>query len=104
MNSASKKRRVILFDMDGTLIDSRNTIAHHFIRAMNETGIQHDVSMNALAEQLETPFEELMIQFGIQLESGQFETFITTYRHNYHQDPLNGTTIFNGVTDTLSRL
>jgi len=97
-------KNVLLFDMDGTLIDSKKTIANHFIKALDELNISHSVTANIIGEHLEIPFNELNEMFEIGMSKEQFKDFIELYRTNYAKEPLQGTAIFPLVKETLNNL
>jgi len=97
-------KNILLFDMDGTLIDSKKTIADHFIKALDELNISHTITSNIIGEHLEIPFNELNEIFEIGMNSEQFKDFIECYRTNYAKEPLQGTVIYPLVKETLDNL
>ncbi len=94
----------VLFDMDGTLIDSGRSIAHHFIRALNENKIKHPLNETLLIEHLELPFEALNQRFSLCVDDAQYQRFLETYRKNYLLDPITGTSVYSGAFETLTFL
>jgi phosphoglycolate phosphatase-like HAD superfamily hydrolase len=94
----------ILFDMDGTLIDSGQSIARHFIQALDENKIEHRIDEPLLIEHLELPFEELNTLFALGMNNGKFERFLETYRKNYLLDPITNTTVYSGAFEVLTFL
>ncbi|EKD27469.1 MAG: hypothetical protein ACD_79C00710G0001 [uncultured bacterium] len=100
----TKKQKLILFDMDGTLIDSVGTIAYHFIKALDDMNIKHNLTQKFIADYLEIPFEELNVMFNLNMSHKTFHEFIEKYRYNYLSSPLNGTKVFPGVHETLKTL
>ncbi|MBN2144167.1 MAG: HAD-IA family hydrolase [Candidatus Aureabacteria bacterium] len=91
----------VLFDMDGTLIDSKKTISRHFITALDEMGVPHSLDLESLGDQLEIPFIELNHRLGLNLDKKKINEFISLYRKNYLLDPVNGTKIYEGVEEVL---
>ena len=98
------KPHAILFDLDGTLIDSKRTIAMHFVRALNELSIPHQLTEQIVADSLENSFEDINKEFGLGMNEEQFKTFVSRYRDNYYHQPLPGTEIFPGTESTLLSL
>lgn len=99
-----RNSKVLLFDLDGTLIDSKTTIAHHFIKALDDLNINHIITAKDIEDNLEIPFEDLISLFNVNMTALQFKEFIQKYRDNYHNSPLNGTKVFEGTYETLSLL
>lgn len=96
--------KAILFDMDGTIVDSQSTVAYHFVNALNEIKKDHPVNVEELKPLLEISFEDLLENFGVSMSPDDFERFLTIYRENYRNDPLRETTIFPGVKEVLTDL
>ena len=94
----------ILFDMDGTLIDSSKTIAHHFIQSLNQSGFHHPLRQEDLWDHLELSFEDLFNFFHLKISPEQYQFFLHFYRLNYLKSPIFGTRIFSGVKKILSLL
>ena len=104
MKSSKKSYSAVLFDMDGTLIDSALSIAKHFIRALEENKIRHQVSEKLLMEHLELPFEELNTLFSLGMDNAGYERFLGTYRRNYLLDPITDTAVYSGAIEVLTAL
>lgn len=97
-------RNILLFDLDGTLIDSKRTIAMYFIRTLDQLKIPHRLTEKKVADNLENSFEDINREFELNMTEKEFRFFVDTYRKNYLQDPLPGTTIYPWVKKTLAGL
>ena len=75
--------RLLLFDLDGTLVDSRLTIAHYFIEALNECEITHLLSPEVIGRYVAMPFWEINLHLRLNMDPERFEHFIETYRRLY---------------------
>jgi pyrophosphatase PpaX len=96
--------KAVLFDMDGTLIDSQKTIALHFIHALNELGIPHSLEPEFLQDHLEIPFTELNHSLGFDMDQKRINEFLAVYRKNYLLNPVEGTTVYDGAEEVLTYL
>lgn len=97
-------KNILLFDLDGTLIDSKRTIAMYFIRTLDQLKIPHHISEKKVAENLENSFEDINHEFELNMNEKEFKIFVDTYRRNYLKDPLPGTKIYPWVKRTLASL
>ena len=97
-------RNILLFDLDGTLIDSKRTIAMYFIRTLDQLNIPHCLTEKKIAENLENSFEDINHEFELNMNENEFKIFVDAYRKNYLKDPLPGTKIYPWVKRTLASL
>ena len=98
------ERNILLFDLDGTLIDSKRTIAMYFVRTLDQLKISHRITEKKVAENLENSFEDINREFELNMNEKEFKIFVDTYRKNYLKDPLPGTKIYPWVKRTLATL
>lgn len=97
-------RNILLFDLDGTLIDSKRTIAMYFIRTLDQLKVSHSLTEKKVADNLENSFEDINRDFDLNMNEKQFKIFVDAYRKNYLKDPLPGTKIYPWVKRTLAGL
>jgi len=96
--------RAVLFDLDGTLVDSAPDLAGALNRLLEEEGrapipfetARHMTSNGARGM--------LKIGFGIDPDHERFEALKTRYLDLYEQYICHGTLVFDGVLDTLATL
>lgn len=97
------KPSLVLFDLDGTLIDSRRGIVHSLRLALEDSNVQipadHDFTW-CLGASLWKIFEHyLQTSDRVKLEHA-----VATYRHIYRDGPMFEYDIYDGVLETLSAL
>jgi len=97
------KPSLVLFDLDGTLIDSRRGIVHSLRLALEDSHMpvaeDHDFTW-CLGASLWKIFEHyLQTTDRVRLEHA-----VATYRHIYRDGPMFEYDIYDGVTEMLSRL
>lgn len=101
------KPKAIIFDLDGTLINSAPDIAHAFNKAIGEKGYKP----------LETQYIEKFIGHGprrlihdifddltIPYDTDLVGELLAQYRQNYHANPVQKTEFFPHVQEDLQRL
>ena len=71
-------------------------------QALNEMRMPHSLTPDLLEDKLEIPFVELNTMLDLNLDKKKINEFLAVYRKNYLQDPVNGTTIYEGVKEVLS--
>jgi phosphoglycolate phosphatase len=97
------KPSLVLFDLDGTLIDSRRGIVHSLRLALVDSNVHvaddHDFTW-CLGSSLWKIFEHyLQTADRVKLEHA-----VATYRHIYRDGPMFEYDIYDGVIETLSAL
>ena len=97
-------KNILLFDLDGTLIDSKRTIAMYFIRTLDQLKIPHFLTEKKVSENLENSFEDINREFELNMNEKEFKIFVDAYRKNYLKDPLPGTKIYPWVKRILASL
>jgi HAD superfamily hydrolase (TIGR01509 family) len=96
--------RAILFDLDGTLIDSGTDIALAFQHALRSLGISPVPSPEEVYPLLGKPLERMTAILGYHLTPVAVENLIEAYRAHYMEHCFDNTTIYQGVEDTLKAL
>ncbi|MGE3536209.1 MAG: HAD family hydrolase [Candidatus Tectimicrobiota bacterium] len=94
----------ILFDLDGTLIDSRRDIALAFQYALREVVGGALPDEEAIARHIGKPLERMAHELGYRLEAEQLGLFLGTYRARYALTCAQHTQPFPGVLATLEGL
>jgi phosphoglycolate phosphatase len=95
--------RLVMFDLDGTLVDSRAGIEHSLRMTLKECGVdleaEHDLSWCIGSSLWEI--------FGRYLETDdqhRIEGAVARYRHIYRDGPMFEYTMYDGVVDMLDTL
>ncbi len=91
----------ILFDLDGTLIDSKNGIINCIRHALDTKNIPYEESV--LDKMIGPPFRVSMHEF-LGLEMPQIEELIGLYRGKYALGGWKPCDVYEGVEDMLSAL
>lgn len=97
--------RALLFDLDGTLVDSHHEICVALDRALRELAISLDFSrVQALVDG--SPLESIWdcITAGSPADLREFPRFATAYRQNYMRNLGHATALFPGVAASLARI
>lgn len=96
-----KNYEYILFDLDGTVIDSKPGITHCIRYALDKKGISCEDSV--LDKMVGPPFRVSMSEF-LGLDMPTIEELITLYRGIYESDGWKECEIYRGVIDMLEKL
>ena len=95
--------RLIMFDLDGTLVDSRNGIEHTLRMTLAECGKpladDHDLSW-CLGASLWNIFERYLET----TDRHVIERAVVVYRHIYRDGPMFEFSVYDGVVETLETL
>lgn len=100
----SDRQHVVLFDLDGVLVDSRAAIAGCINHALDAHGLPERPSASLhrfIGPPLSTAFAELTRQPA---DSALVQSCLDSYRARYATASLRGTTVVPGIPDTLARL
>lgn len=94
---------LVLFDLDGTLVDSRPGIVHSLRLALSEMGVvveeDHDFTW-CIGASLWKIFEHYL---GA-LDRTRIEAAVARYRHIYRDGPMFEYDVYDGVIETLQTL
>ena len=72
---------LVIFDLDGTLISSAETIYEATVYSLNALNIPGDMPYEEFNKRIGLHFEDIFDDFGIKLPD--FEEFITIYKSVY---------------------
>lgn len=89
------------FDLDGTLVDSNQTIYKATAFTLNELGINFNVNENDFALMIGKHFVDIFAAFNINVQD--FEQFIKIYKENYFNQ-MQYSYLYPDVTETLANL
>lgn len=92
---------LIVFDLDGTLISSHQTIYKATIHSLNEFGIKVEIPEKRFYEMIGWHFEDIFREFGFKVSD--FEEFISVYKNIYF-DYIGYSYVYEGVEKTLFKL
>lgn len=92
---------VVLFDVDGTLVDSAPAITYCLARAIESVGVKPP-TMEVLGADIGPPLEEALGSHGVPPES--MEQAMATYRSRYATDGLERSVLYPGVAAMLAAL
>jgi phosphoglycolate phosphatase len=98
-----RKFDLLIFDLDGTLIDNRVAIRNNFNHALRINGqpeLSHDQIDRTIGRSLSEVFEELL-PIGSEIKT---EDLLRSFRTNYRQTNHIGLELLDGVPDILEKL
>ena len=95
--------RHLLFDVDGTLIDSKRDIADAQLWVLHQLGVDH-YSREDLYPRIGTPLTETFLQLLPRELHGRISEAKRMYIAHYRPRALDTTTLFPGVEATLAQL
>jgi phosphoglycolate phosphatase len=96
---SGKKQPVILFDLDGTLIDSTEAILDSFRQSYDELGGIYP-GAEAIRAMIGHPLSEMYRSFGV--PSARVEEYVATYKRHYRQVHTLKTTLLPGAEEAIS--
>lgn len=94
------QRPTVLFDLDGTLVDSLQDVVNSFLYAFEELGLPRPAYVEALAN-VGLPLEDMYSLFAPAELAPQLTAI---YRQHYPKHFTDTTRPFEGVTDLLTEL
>lgn len=89
---------LVVFDLDGTLISSHETIYKTTLHALREVGVDAEMAEDKFYEKIGWHFEDIFREFGFAVPD--FEKFINVYKSHYF-DYLDSSYVYPGVRDIL---
>lgn len=95
------KINFIVFDLDGTLVSSHETIYKATLHALNEVGINNHLPHDQFLNMIGMHFEDIFREFGFKVPD--FEHFLKIYKSIYF-DYMNESVLYPDVTSTIDSL
>lgn len=92
---------LVVFDLDGTLTDSGQTIYKTTIKTLKHLGIKGELPLEEFSKKIGAHFKDIFEDFNISVED--LEHFINIYKSFYFEF-IADTFLYNGVIDTLEFL
>jgi HAD superfamily hydrolase (TIGR01549 family) len=93
--------KATVFDLDGTLVSSHETIYKATHHALKEVGIQIEMAHDKFLNMIGMHFEDIFLEFGFMVPD--FEHFISIYKKIYF-DYINNSSLYPGVPEILEYL
>jgi len=92
---------LLVFDLDGTLVDSSDTIYKSTIKTFDILNINNNLKKEELDKKIGAHFVDIFEEFNIPVPD--FEGFISVYKNVYF-DFIDHSTLYPAVAETLSEL
>ncbi len=91
----------VCFDLDGTLVDSRETIIKSTISAFNTLNIPHKIDHEKFENMIGLHFHDIFNEFNISVPD--FEAFLNIYKIEYFKY-ISDSNLYDGVKEILKEL
>lgn len=95
------KLDLVIFDLDGTLMSSHETIYKATVQSLNKLDIPGEIPHDKFYSRIGLHFEDIFNEFGIPVID--FEEFINVYKSIYF-DFIDSSEIYPGVRETLKKI
>lgn len=95
------KLKHLCFDLDGTLVDSSETIYKSTVAALEKLNIKFDFTKEDLDKRIGQHFVDIFNEFNVQVTD--FEYFIKIYKSLYF-DFIDDSILYPGVLETMEHL
>jgi phosphoglycolate phosphatase-like HAD superfamily hydrolase len=92
---------LVVFDLDGTLVSSHETIYKATLHALNELNISAAMPEDKFYNMIGLHFEDIFREFGFAVPD--FEHFIKIYKSIYF-DYIDSSVIYSGVEESIAKL
>lgn len=93
----------VLFDLDGTLVDSLPGIQSSILYAINNRGYEIDENSD-IKSHIGPPMQEIFSGFLPKLDDELIDEVVAIYREDYQERGLLKTTLFDDILPVLSGL
>lgn len=91
----------VVFDLDGTLVSSHETIYKATLHALKEVGIPNEIPHHAFMNMIGMHFEDIFREFGFKVPD--FEYFLKIYKSIYF-DYMDESVLYPQVNSSIDRL
>jgi phosphoglycolate phosphatase len=101
-----ERTSLIIFDLDGTLVDSRDAILSSIRHALNDVGLaslDFDET-RAVQQDLASTLREACQNSANVISENQIQSFIRSYRAHHSKEPHRTMRVYDGVIDSLAEL
>ncbi|MDR1451701.1 MAG: HAD hydrolase-like protein [Helicobacteraceae bacterium] len=95
------KNAAVLFDLDGTLIDSAEAIVESFGAAFAHFG-EAPPDMRAITKAIGRPLQAMFAAFGV--SEAQIQSYVERYKERYREICLEKTSLLTGAKEALALL
>ena len=92
-------KKIILFDLDGTLIDSTEAILESFYHALHTHGLVTNVSDGMITSQIGHTLETMFA--GVGIESEHIDMYVITYKLYYREIARQKTLLLPGAAQAV---
>lgn len=93
--------KCVVFDLDGTLVDSAENIYQATIQSFDSLNIHADFPKDKFNQRIGHHFEDIFNEFRINV--GSFDSFIDTYKDLYLEN-IHHSSLYPGVIETIEYL
>ncbi|MBI9070901.1 MAG: HAD family hydrolase [Melioribacteraceae bacterium] len=97
----NNKTKAVVFDLDGTLVQSHETIYYSMMNAFKALNIHAEVPLEEFSDFIGLHFDDIFKNFGVTVPD--FEEFLTIYKEFYAEN-LNTSKLYPGVVEILESL
>jgi phosphoglycolate phosphatase len=98
-----RKFGLVIFDLDGTLIDNRAAIGENINYALKANGYK-EAGLDAIYRTIGLPLEECFRAVAKDIDIGTAMELAHAYRARYRETSHHGVVLLNGVPQVLGRL
>lgn len=91
----------LCFDLDGTLVDSSQTIFRATVYTLDKLGINSDIDEKKFEVMIGKHFVDIFSELGVNIPD--FELFIRIYKENYFEQMIYST-LYPEVEETLEKI
>ena len=95
------KIELVVFDLDGTLVSSHETIYKATVEALHRVNVPHSMTEAGFYNQIGLHFEDIFENFGFRVPD--FEQFISIYKSLYF-NYINSSALYDGVEELVEEL
>ena len=100
--SPISKYQTVIFDLDGTLIDSAPGILHSFENTLKRAGISPCVSLNESL--IGPPLRQTLVNLTGITDDSELDTLVELFKDSYDTEGYRNTRVYDGVEELLKYL